>query len=50
MERKIKTNFEAKTEQNINYPANFGGIIRAAGHGRFQDFRLGRAAYCEGAG
>ena len=31
MERKITTNFEAKTEQNINYPADFGGIPRAVG-------------------
>ena len=31
MERKITTNFEAKTEQNINYPADFGGLSRAVG-------------------
>ena len=29
MERKITTNFEAKTEQNINYPADFGGLPNA---------------------
>ena len=29
MERKITTNFEAKTEQNINYPADLGGLPRA---------------------
>ena len=32
MERKITTNFEAKTEQNINYSADFGGIPRAVGN------------------
>ena len=29
MESKNTTNFEAKTEQNINYPADFGGLSRA---------------------
>ena len=31
MESKNTTNFEAKTEQNINYPADFGGLSRAIG-------------------
>ena len=33
MERKNTTNFEAKTEQKINYPApaDFGGLLRAVG-------------------
>ena len=31
MERKITTNFDAKTEQNINYPADFGGMSRVEG-------------------
>ena len=31
MESKKTTNFEAKTEQKINYPADFGGLSRAAG-------------------
>ena len=31
MEIKNTTNFEAKTEQKINYPADFGGLSRAAG-------------------
>ena len=31
MERKIITNFEAKTKQNINYTADFGGLPRAVG-------------------
>ena len=31
MERKNTTNFEAKAEQNINYPADIGGIPRAVG-------------------
>ena len=30
MESKNTTNFEAKTEQKINYPADFGGLSRAA--------------------
>ena len=29
MESKNTTNFEAKTEQKINYPANFGGLSRS---------------------
>ena len=29
MESKNTTNFEAKTEQKINYPADFGGLSRA---------------------
>ena len=28
MESKITTNFEAKTEQKINYPPNFGSLPR----------------------
>ena len=31
MESKNTTNFEAKTEQKINYPADFGGLSRAVG-------------------
>ena len=31
MEGKITTNFEAKTEQKINYPPDFGGLQRAGG-------------------
>ena len=31
MESKITTDFEAKTEQKINYPADFGGLSRAVG-------------------
>ena len=31
MESKITTNFEAKTEQKINYPDDFGGLPRAVG-------------------
>ena len=31
MESKNTTNFEAKTEQKINYPANFGGHSRVVG-------------------
>ena len=31
MESKNTTNFEAKTEQKINYPADFGGLSRAIG-------------------
>ena len=30
MESKNTTNFEAKTEQKINYPADFGGLPCAA--------------------
>ena len=29
IESKITTNFEAKTEQKINYPPDFGGLPRA---------------------
>ena len=29
MESKIKLNLEAKTEQKINYPPDFGGLPRA---------------------
>ena len=29
MESKNTINFEAKTEQKINYPADFGGLSRA---------------------
>ena len=29
MESKNTTDFEAKTEQKINYPADFGGLSRA---------------------
>ena len=32
MESKNTTNFEAKTEQKINYPADFGGLPRAVGN------------------
>ena len=31
MESKNTINFEAKTEQKINYPADFGGLSRAVG-------------------
>ena len=31
MEIKITTNFEAKTEQKINYPADFSRLSRAVG-------------------
>ena len=31
MESKNTANFEAKTEQKINYPADFGGLSRAIG-------------------
>ena len=31
MESKITTNFEAKMEQKINYPPDFGGLPRAVG-------------------
>ena len=31
MERKNTANFEAKTEQKINYPADFGGLSSAVG-------------------
>ena len=31
MESKKTTNFEAKTEQKINYPSDFGGLQRAVG-------------------
>ena len=32
MESKNTTNFEAKKEQKINYPADFGGLSRAVGN------------------
>ena len=32
MESKNTTNFEAKTEQKINYPADFGRLSRAVGN------------------
>ena len=32
MESKNTTDFEAKTEQKINYPADFGGLSRAVGN------------------
>ena len=31
MESKNTTNLEAKTEQNINYPADFGGLSHSVG-------------------
>ena len=31
MESKKTTNFEAKTEQKINYPADFGDLPRTVG-------------------
>ena len=31
MESKNTTDFEAKTEQKINYPADFGGLSHAVG-------------------
>ena len=31
MESKNTTNFEAKTDQKINYPPNFGGLPRGVG-------------------
>ena len=31
MKSKNTTDFEAKTEQKINYPADFGGLSRAVG-------------------
>ena len=31
MESKITSNFEAKTEQNINYPPDFRGLQPAVG-------------------
>ena len=32
MEIENTTNFEAKTEQKINYPADFDGLSRAVGN------------------
>ena len=36
MERKITTSIEAKTEQNINYPGDFGGLPRDVENLKFE--------------
>ena len=37
MESKFTTNFETKTEQKMNYPPDFEGLLRALG--KFSDTR-----------